>query len=377
MRTTFILLVFFLSIDARAQNSFLLEIRADASIDTKKLHFSCNNGETDIIAVDTFSNGSIIMKGIYYSKFVTVTMSYFENDSTVITRQFWITGNPAKIELIKNYKGDLFDKCRLSNVADIMRKNGALVKRLQEYTKNELKEMSELWDHANVYNPTTFNQVQKKRFVSLMNKSLKFIKRYNGEYFYYWYFVDQFYKGARIMFKNDTVLNYAIKDSIIKIFQPNITRSFEAKRIIKELDSYFYPPIDIAAPSFTTKTIDGELIDLKKFKGKYILLDFWATWCPPCMREIPFIKEIRNDIPEDKLVIIGVNKDMKIEKCKNAVLKHELNWLHIFDDQDKLYNLFGVSALPTTIVINDKGIIIYNSNVTQDKEKMLRLLKEF
>lgn len=377
MRTTFILLVFFLSIDTSAQNSFRLEIRADASIDTKKLHFSCNNGETDIIPVDTFSNGSIIMKGIYYSKFVTVTMSYFENDSTVITRQFWITGNPAKIELIKNYKGDLFDKCRLSNVTDIMRKNGALVKRLQEYTKNELKEMSELWDHANVYDRTTFNQDQKKRFVSLMNKSLKFIKRYNGEYFYYWYFVDQFYKGARIMFKNDTVLNYAIKDSIIKIFQPNITRSFETKRIIKELDNYFYPPINIAAPSFTTKTIDGELIDLKKFKGRYILLDFWATWCPPCMREIPFIKEIRNDIPENKLVIIGINKDMTIEKCKNAVLKHELNWLHIFDVQDKLYNLFGVSALPTTIIINDKGIIIYNSNVTQDKEKMLRLLKEF
>ena len=93
------------------------------------------------------------------------------------------------------------------------------------------------------------------------------------------------------------------------------------------------------------------------------------------MLEMPFLKKIRNDFSEEKLVIIGVNKDKNITILKEAVMKNAINWLHIFDQENRIQNIFGVIAFPTTILINREGVVVYNSTERDDKEELIRLLK--
>ncbi len=123
---------------------------------------------------------------------------------------------------------------------------------------------------------------------------------------------------------------------------------------------------DQKAPAFNIKAIDGKTISLAKLKGKYVLLDFWATWCGPCMAEMPFIKEIRKNYASDKLVMIGISQDHDFKKLKQVIKQQCMNWLHFFDKEADISRLYGVDAFPTLILLNEEGKIIYKSDYQKD-----------
>jgi peroxiredoxin len=134
---------------------------------------------------------------------------------------------------------------------------------------------------------------------------------------------------------------------------------------------------NMAAPQLTMKDINGNDIRLSNLKGKYVLLDFWATWCAPCMAQMPFIKKLHTDFSSDKLVIIGISEDRSIDKFKSEIAKGQMNWLNVFDENNKIEHQFGINAIPTTILINKEGIITYyHSGLGKDsQEALLKLLQ--
>ncbi len=114
---------------------------------------------------------------------------------------------------------------------------------------------------------------------------------------------------------------------------------------------------------FTARTVGGEEITFSEFqKDKYVLIDFWATWCRPCLREIPHLQEaLKKHGDKSNFAILGVSLDKDAERVKNFVEKNKLNYPHLFDGkmwQNEVSMLYGVNAIPFTVLIDPEGKVI-------------------
>ena len=113
------------------------------------------------------------------------------------------------------------------------------------------------------------------------------------------------------------------------------------------------------APDFTLMDINGKPLALSSLRGKWVILDFWGSWCKWCIKGVPDMKKYYAKY-SDKLEILGVDCNDTVEKWKAAVAQHELPWLHVYNDfeKDDINNplaLYGVQGFPTKIVIDPKG----------------------
>ena len=111
------------------------------------------------------------------------------------------------------------------------------------------------------------------------------------------------------------------------------------------------------APNFQVKDLNGKEFSLEKYKGQVVLLDFWATWCPPCIKEIPKLKKVYEKYKDQKFEIIGVSLDRTMPPLAAYVQNEELAWSHYWDESRNVRNLYGVTAIPTAFLIDGEGII--------------------
>lgn len=114
-----------------------------------------------------------------------------------------------------------------------------------------------------------------------------------------------------------------------------------------------------AAPRWELRDLDGKVVSSDQFKGKVVILDCWATWCPPCRAEIPGFIELQKTYGEKGLVVIGVSFDRdEPAAVKKFVERFEMNY-PVLRGTGQFANAFGgVSALPTTFIIDRQGRIV-------------------
>ena len=114
------------------------------------------------------------------------------------------------------------------------------------------------------------------------------------------------------------------------------------------------------ARAFNVKSSAGEELSLEKFKGRVVLLDFWAAWCGPCRVEMPEVKKIWKKYGGDQFVIVGVNLDSNRAAFEAYMKQEGLAWPQYYDGLgwgNKIARLYGVSGIPHTILIDREGII--------------------
>jgi thiol-disulfide isomerase/thioredoxin len=111
------------------------------------------------------------------------------------------------------------------------------------------------------------------------------------------------------------------------------------------------------APAFTVTTLDGSSFNLDQMKGSVVLVDFWATWCGPCMEELPQIKQIAKDFAGQPLVILSISWDEDEQKWKKFVAKNQMTWPQYRDTGHRIGNLFEVKALPGYFTIDSDGVL--------------------
>lgn len=128
------------------------------------------------------------------------------------------------------------------------------------------------------------------------------------------------------------------------------------------------------APGFTAKTPTGEQVSLKSYRGKYVLVDFWASWCGPCRHENPNVVKAYTKYKSDKFDILGVSLDQDKTAWENAIAKDGLGWNQVSDLmgwQSTLAMTYAVRSIPANFLIDPQGKIIARDLRGDDLEKKL------
>lgn len=118
---------------------------------------------------------------------------------------------------------------------------------------------------------------------------------------------------------------------------------------------------DRAAPDFTLATLDGATASLSDFRGRVVFLNFWATWCIPCERELPTFEQFMDEqTGDDAPIIVAVNAGETLEKVRDYLAEREIdNFPVLLDPELSVNNRFGVFNLPVTLVIDAQGVVRY------------------
>ena len=116
------------------------------------------------------------------------------------------------------------------------------------------------------------------------------------------------------------------------------------------------PRIGTKAPNFTLQQMDGTKASLADYQGKVIILNFWGTYCPPCVREMPLIQRYYDQYKDQGLVVLGVNENDPLVTAKAFVRQYSLTF-PILLDKSTVAKLYGATAYPTTFFIARDGSI--------------------
>lgn len=128
-------------------------------------------------------------------------------------------------------------------------------------------------------------------------------------------------------------------------FLYTIRNSFE-QRIVQKGDS---------APSFTVTTDSGKQITRSNFGGKLLVLNFWATWCPPCLEEMPAMERLWRKHKDAGFVLVAVSVDTDPQKVVPFVTEHKLTFPIAFDTKMAIADKYGVRALPSSFILGREG----------------------
>ncbi len=110
------------------------------------------------------------------------------------------------------------------------------------------------------------------------------------------------------------------------------------------------------APDFDLPDLDGSRVRLSDLRGQVVVLNFWATWCGPCRKELPQLQRLHEKYANDGLVVLGVS-DEKPNVTREFLAEREISYLALHDEAGRVFQRYGVMAIPTTVVIGRDGII--------------------
>ncbi|SDE19877.1 TlpA disulfide reductase family protein [Niabella drilacis] len=148
-------------------------------------------------------------------------------------------------------------------------------------------------------------------------------------------------------------------DNYYKQFPSSIQKSTFGKEIFEKLQIADKISKGKPAPSFIANDIHGKEIRLESLKGKYVLLDFWASWCFPCRRIYPVLKRYYKASVRKDFEIISISCDGNLTEWKNALIKDQtMDWINVLDKKNSLFNKYMVNGIPVLILIDKQGKIV-------------------
>lgn len=157
-----------------------------------------------------------------------------------------------------------------------------------------------------------------------------------------------------------------------------IKNSLKGREIKKMIESYARVAIGNHAPEITQPTPQGNSLSLSSLKGKYVLIDFWASWCGPCRRENPHVVEAYNQYKDKGFTILGVSYDTKKDAWEKAIHSDHLYWNQVSDLKgwkNETSDEYGIKAIPSNVLVDKNGIIvaknIFGEDLTGTLHKLL------
>lgn len=226
---------------------------------------------------------------------------------------------------------------QLKNVADKVRAKAVAWKMPEAELAPELEELDAIYLQHKGENPEDLANVLRLKATV------------------YWSVVDNTEKGIAVIrqikkdYPNTTVGRDA--DSIIH----SIQQAEESRKIRRTLTN------GAKFPDFSEKDLLGNPLSVSKYEGKVVLVDFWATWCVPCVAELPNVIKAYNKHHTNGFEVIGISLDQDEQKLKSFLKAKEIPWVQYFDGkgwQNKLAAKYGIDRVPATFLLDRQGKII-------------------
>ena len=124
-------------------------------------------------------------------------------------------------------------------------------------------------------------------------------------------------------------------------------------------------------PDFSVTDLNGKSKNIKEFRGKTVMLNFWATWCPPCRAEMPSMEKLWNKSKNKKFVIIAVSVDQSPTSKVAEFIKTNKYTFPVFHDANgKLAEMFLIRSIPTTYIVDKSGVILSKTMGAEDWSKL-------
>ena len=128
------------------------------------------------------------------------------------------------------------------------------------------------------------------------------------------------------------------------------------------------------APDFTLHDPDGQPVSLSQFKGKVVLLDFWASWCGPCIGDLGLLRQIKEKVAAQPVVFLNVSLDANEAAWKQAIAKHEIKGVHVRSEQ--VAQAYNVSGIPRYYLVDPQGVIVENRLRLFDIDEVVAKIEE-
>lgn len=132
---------------------------------------------------------------------------------------------------------------------------------------------------------------------------------------------------------------------------------FSAQGASQNLSGFRKHFVGLPAGNFTLRNLKGKKVSLSEFRGKTVVLSFWATWCLPCKAELPVIQKIYAQDRDKNVVVLTVDDESRVT-IRDFLKKHHYDFMALVDHKRALFKEFAVHFIPAVFVINDEGIIV-------------------
>ncbi len=158
---------------------------------------------------------------------------------------------------------------------------------------------------------------------------------------------------------------YKLDLAQMKAIRAKLDASLNGTMYVNQIDAFIERMENIqvgaVAPDFTLPDVDGNPVSLSSLRGKYVLIDFWASWCPDCRKENPNIVAAWEKYKDKNFTILGVSMDRKKEPWLKAIEKDGLTWTHVSDLKDWKSDaavLYAIRWIPYSFLISPEGVIL-------------------
>jgi len=150
------------------------------------------------------------------------------------------------------------------------------------------------------------------------------------------------------------MLGWAVYDFVIDDNSKDTAQGFSADENTESEKTFGLEKGDMA-PDFELQTLDGETVKLSDFRGEKVLLNFWATWCPPCRSEMPDMQKFHEEYDATILAVNLTETEASKENVQAFLDEYGVTFTVLTDEDSEIATLYNASALPTSYLINSKG----------------------
>jgi thiol-disulfide isomerase/thioredoxin len=367
MQKMFTTLLILVAISALAQNKQLVTPLTNGYIITgefqgathKKIYLRENSFYKDVYTLDSTiadKTGKFFFKGMveeptYYEIATDGKNGYIsfilENSKIKITRNtdsIWVTGSKEE---------------------DIAQR----LNQLSIYPQFQLKEFDKAYDKAKADSDTTALRIIQQQKEQLYRKRLEVLKEFISSY--PTAVVSVGLLGDFLMLDS---LNQA--EELLKKFEKSNVSNLGQLRFFKnKIEVLKRLSIGALAPDFIQPDVFGNSVKLSSFRGKYVLLDFWASWCLPCRQENPNLVNVYNKYSDKDFTIISVSIDQNKDDWLQAIKKDNMTWINVSDLQTSnkslVQRMYVASGIPDNYLIDPNGKIIAKRLLGDELNKRL------